>query len=145
MLSIPLEIHFPHPGLEAWVQTISMGVGNIKSKLILAFFAFGKASPTTQILCPSFYNVPCLVLTGVLCSPCTGMEDGYGSCCLWVISSVFLFPPQAIRVAFFFHGQMKCLFVLKVTSFMWILDSLKCQTPAGLWISQINHWHPISL
>lgn len=130
MLFIPFEIHFPYPGLEAWIQTISMGEGNTKGKLFLAFFTFGKARPAAQTLCPSFYNHPCLMLTGVLCSPCTGMEDGCGNCRLWVISSAFLLPAQALRVAFFFHGQMICLFVLEVTSVLcefWILSNAKLQ------------------
>lgn len=100
-----------------------MGGGNIMGKLSLAFFAFGKARPTAYL-----FTTPYLVLTwGAVFT--LNKEGGCGNCCFWVISSGFL-PLHSRQRGFFFCGQMKCLFVLKVTSVLcefWILSNAKPQ------------------
>lgn len=66
------------------------------------------------------------------------------------VSGWFLLPFFSLHKAlewFFFHGHMKHTFVCFEGDkcFMWDLAALKCQTPAGLWVSQNNRWHLMSL
>lgn len=69
-----------------------MGGGNIMGKLSSAFFAFGKARPTAHLFTPP----PPYAHWGAVFT--LHREGGCGNCCLWVISSAFLLPPQLSEI-----------------------------------------------